>query len=141
MIYKNSSCKCECSSCKNCESLQKKVFYLVKTVDLISKGKSNFENVLASQFFFLENLVWVLIHKARTVAFQNLFSTITEYQPIEKFKQPVVSCFYCMRKGHSVRFCKNCKFFVPKGILKWILKNLNGSYDQPNMKGYKFFKG
>jgi len=49
MIYQNSSCKCESSSCKNCESLQKKVLYLVKTVDKISKGKSNFENVLASQ--------------------------------------------------------------------------------------------
>jgi len=49
MIYQNSSCKCESSSCKSCASLQKKVLYLVKTADKISKGKSNFENVLASQ--------------------------------------------------------------------------------------------
>jgi len=31
------------------ESLQKKVLYLVKTVDTISKEKSNLEDVLASQ--------------------------------------------------------------------------------------------
>ena len=34
---------------KKCESLQEKVLYLVKIIDIISKGKSNFEDVLASQ--------------------------------------------------------------------------------------------
>jgi len=48
MIYQNSSCKCDSSICKNCESLQKKVLYHVKIVDTISKGKSNLENALAS---------------------------------------------------------------------------------------------
>jgi len=32
-----------------CENLEKKVHYLVNTVDKLSKGKSNFENVLTSQ--------------------------------------------------------------------------------------------
>jgi len=50
MIYQNSSCKCDSSICKNCDSLQKKVLYLVKNVDTISKGKSNHENVLASLY-------------------------------------------------------------------------------------------
>jgi len=49
LIYKNSSCKCDSSFCKNCESLQKKVLYLVKIVDIISKGKSNLKDVFASQ--------------------------------------------------------------------------------------------
>jgi len=47
--FKNSSCKCETLICENCENLEKKVHYLVDTVDKLSKGKSNFENVLASQ--------------------------------------------------------------------------------------------
>ena len=46
IVYKNSSCKCDTLICEN---LEKKVHYLVKTVDKLSKGKSNFENVLASQ--------------------------------------------------------------------------------------------
>ena len=46
---KNSSCKCDTLICKNCEKLEKKVHYPVDTVDKLSKGKSNFENVLASQ--------------------------------------------------------------------------------------------
>jgi len=47
---KNSSCKCDTLICENCENLEKKkVHYLVSTVDKLSKGKSNFENVLSSQ--------------------------------------------------------------------------------------------
>jgi len=39
MIYQNSSCKCVNSSFfENYESLQKKVHYLLKTVDKFSKG-------------------------------------------------------------------------------------------------------
>jgi len=49
LICENPSCKCDSSFCKNCETLQEKVLYLVKTIDIISKGKSNFEDVLASQ--------------------------------------------------------------------------------------------
>jgi len=46
ILYKNSSCKCDTLICEN---LEKKVHYLVRTVDKLSKGQSNFENVLASQ--------------------------------------------------------------------------------------------
>ena len=46
--FKNSSCK-TLSFCENYENLEKKVHYLVSTVDKLLKGKSNFENVLASQ--------------------------------------------------------------------------------------------
>jgi len=45
MVYQNSFCKCDSTSCENCESLQKKVHYLMKNVDKLSKGKSNFETV------------------------------------------------------------------------------------------------
>jgi len=45
LMHEKSSCKCNSNFCKNCESLQEKVLYLVKTIDIILKGKSNFENV------------------------------------------------------------------------------------------------
>ena len=48
-IAKNASCQCDTPICENCENLEKNVHYLVETVDKLSKGKSNFENVLASQ--------------------------------------------------------------------------------------------
>jgi len=49
IIYKNSSCRCNTLVCENYENLENKVHYLVKTVNNLSKGQSNFENVLASQ--------------------------------------------------------------------------------------------
>ena len=49
MIYKNSSCKCDSSFCENCESLEKKFRYLLKTMYKFCKGQSNLETVLASQ--------------------------------------------------------------------------------------------
>jgi len=50
--YKRSSCKNDSNVCENCESLEKKIHYLVKIVDKLSKEKSNFETFLASQIFF-----------------------------------------------------------------------------------------
>jgi len=49
LIYKNSSCSCEIKACENCELLEKKIYYLLKTLDKLTTGKSNFEYVLASQ--------------------------------------------------------------------------------------------
>jgi len=49
IIYKNSSCKYDALVCENCENLEKKAHYLVKTVDKLSKGQSNFQSVIASQ--------------------------------------------------------------------------------------------
>ena len=49
LIYKNSSCSCESKLCENCENLERKIHYLLKTLDILTTGKSNFEDVLASQ--------------------------------------------------------------------------------------------
>jgi len=106
MIYQNSSRKCDSTSCENCESLQNKVLYHMKTVDKLSKEKSNFENVLSSQNCVFGKSGLGFNPQRKNSGFFKTFSTIAEKQPIEKSKQPVVSCFFCMRKGHSVTFCK-----------------------------------
>jgi len=43
-----------------------------------------------------------------------------------------------MRKDHSVRFCKIRKFFVPKGVMKWIPRI---SKVPTNIIGPKFIRG
>jgi len=78
MIYQKSSCKCDSSICKNCESLQKKVLYLVKTFDTISKGKSNLENVLASQKCVFGKSGLDFNPQSKNSGCSNPFSTITE---------------------------------------------------------------
>ena len=98
---------------------------------------------------FLGNQVWVLTHKAKTLAFQNLFKStkttfkqnLTKNQLVKSTKQPVVCCFYCMKKGHSVRFCKIRKVFISKGILKWVPKILKVPKVATNTHGPKFIRG
>jgi len=50
MIYQNISCKCvDLSYCESYDTVQKKVHYLLKTMDKFSQGQSNLEIVIASQ--------------------------------------------------------------------------------------------
>ena len=96
--FKNASCKCDNLICTNCENLEKKVHYLVETVDKLSKGKSNFENVLASQSCVFGKAGLGFNPQNKQDRFSKSFLRKSEKQPIVKTKQPVVTCFYCMKK-------------------------------------------
>ena len=126
----NSSCKCDTLICENCENLEKKVHYLVSTVDKLSKGKSNFKNVLASQNCVFGRAGLGFNPQNKYDNFSKNFSKLPVKQPIVKSKQPVVTCFYCMKRGHSVRFCKIRKYFIPRGFMKWIPKGCEVSNDK-----------
>jgi len=138
--FKNSSCKCDTLICENCENLEKKVHYLVSTMDKLSKGKSNFENVLASQNCVFGRADLGFNPQNKQDMFSKSFSTKPVKQPIVKSKQPVVTCFYCMKKGHSVRFCKIRMFSVPRGFMKWIPKGCEVPNDKNKSNGPTFVK-
>jgi len=72
-------------------------------MDKLSKGKSNFETVLASQncVFGKSSLGFYPQNKKNGIS--KPFSKVPEKQPIERSKHSVVTCFYCMKRGHSVR--------------------------------------
>ena len=89
---------------------------------------------------FLERLVYVLIHKTNKISFQ-FFLRKPKKQSIVVLKQPVVTCFYCMKKGHSVRFCKIRKFSVPRGYMKWIPKECEVPNEKKKSIGSTFVKG
>jgi len=80
-------------------------------VDKLSKGKSNFENFLAFQNCAFGKVGLGFNSQNKQDKFSKKISRKPVKQPIVKSKQPVVTCFYCMKKGHSVRFCKIRKFF------------------------------
>jgi len=141
MIYKNSSCKCDSSFFENCESLEKKVHYLLKTMDKFSKDQSNFEIVLASQKCVFSKVGLGFNPHSNNKSVLKPFSSFFEKQPIDLSKQPVVSCFYCMKRGHSVTFCRVRKYYVLKGILKWIPKVSKVPKVPTNTHGSKFIRG
>ena len=90
---------------------------------------------------FLERLVWASIHRTNKINFQKKKSRKPVKQPIVNSKQPVVTCFYCMKKGHSVRFRKIRKFFVPRGYMKWIPKGCAVPNEKKKSIGPTFVKG
>ena len=110
-------------------------------MDKFSKGQSNFETILASQkcVFGKAGLGFNAHSKKRP--FLKPFSSFFEKESIELSKQLVVSCFYCTKKGHSVRFCRVRKFYVPRGVLKWVPKNSKLPNDPINAHGSKFTRG
>jgi len=125
---------CDSLVCENCENLEKKVHYLVRVVDKLSKGKSNFENVLASQNCVFGKVGLGFNPQNKQDKFSKSFSKLPGKQLIVKSKQPVVTCFYCMKRGHSVRFCKIRKYFVPRGFMKWVPKGCEVSNDKNKSK-------
>jgi len=110
-------------------------------MDKLKTGKSNFEDVLASQNCVFGKVGLDFYPQNKRNGISKLFSSVLEKQPIKRTIQPIVTCFYCMKRGHSVRFCKFRKSLVPKGIFKWIPRCFDGSKDKSNTKGPKFFKG
>jgi len=73
LIYKNSSCSCESKVCENCENLERKIHYLLKILDKLTTGKSNIEDVLASQNCVFGKAGLDFILKAKEMGFQNFF--------------------------------------------------------------------
>jgi len=139
--YKNSSCLCHSKSCENCEILENKVHYLIKTADKLSKCKSNFETILSSQKCVFGKSGLGFNPQSKKNGISKPFSKVSEKQPIQKSKQPVVTCFYCMNRGHFVRFCKIRKYYVLKGIMRWIPKDSEVPSDKFKTKGPTFVRG
>jgi len=93
MHCKNSSHLSDSKFCKNCKTLESKIHYLVRTVDKLSKGKFNFETVLASQkcVFGKSGLGFYPQNKKNGIS--KPLSKVLEKQPIERSKQPVCYMF------------------------------------------------
>ena len=138
MIYKNTSCKCDSSFCENCESLPKKVHYLLKSMDKFSKGQSNLETVLASQKCVFGKARLGFNPNSKNKSVSKPFSSFFEKKPVILSKQPIEICHYCMKRGHTIRFCRVRRFSFPKGILKWVPKV---SKVPTNIIGPKFIRG
>jgi len=140
LVYKKSSCSCKTKACENSEILEKKIHYLLKTLDKLTTRKSNFEDVLAPQSCVFGKAGLGFYPQSKKNRISKPFSHAPQKQSVKSTIQPVVTCFYCMKKGHSVRYYRFCTF-VLKGIFKWITGCIIGSKDRTNTEGPKYFKG
>ena len=68
------------------------------------------------------------------------FSSFFEKQPIVLSKKLVETCFYYLKRGHTIRFCKVSRFSIPRGVLKWVPKNSKVPNVPVNAHGPKFVR-
>jgi len=76
----------------------------LKTLDKLTIGKSNFEDVLASQKCVFGKVGLGFYPQSKGYGISKPFSTVPEKLSVKRSIQSVGTCFYCMKKGHSVRF-------------------------------------
>ena len=141
MLYKNSSCKCDSLVCENCESLEKKVHYLVKTMDRLSKGKSNFETVLASQNCVFGKAGLGFNPQSKKMSFQCLFQNYQKNYRLKNRNNRLLHIFIAWREATKLDFSNIRKYYVPKGVMRWIPKNFEAPHDKVNAKEPTFVRG
>ena len=110
-------------NCENCDVLQKKINYLITTASKLSMGTANLNAILGSQ-----NCVFEKVGIGYQCGFQGKQKKFSSFfQANEQQFSPFMTCFYCMRKGHSVGNCKVRKFDVPKGLVRWVPKSITNT--------------
>ena len=92
LVYKNSSCSCESKVCENCENLERKIHYLLKTLDKLTTGKSIFEDVLASQKCVFGKASLGFYPQSKENKISKPFYICTKKTSVKRSIQPVVTC-------------------------------------------------
>jgi len=105
--------------CENCAILQNKVNYLISTASKLSIGTTNLNALLGSQNCVFEKVG--IGYQTGPKGKQKLFNNFFKGSGSQSSQS--ITCFYCMRKGHSVRNCRIRKFDVPKGLVRWVPKS------------------
>ncbi|XP_068503719.1 uncharacterized protein [Phaseolus vulgaris] len=103
-------------SCENCKKLEKQVEYLLKTLSNFTKGRNNLDSLLGSQnVVFNKNGIGYNSGKVNNVKKLSSFfvPAKTSFSSFNNGKKAYfVSCFYCMKFGHTSRTCIARKYLV-----------------------------
>jgi len=85
-------------------------------------GTANLNAILGSQNCIFEkaDIGYQIGFKGKQRKYNSFFKTNEQ-----QLSSPL-TCFYCMRKGHSVRNCKIKKFNVPNGLVTLVDPSLTG---------------
>jgi len=111
---------------KTAKKLEKQVEYLLKTLSNFTKGREILESFLGSQNVVFNkngigyNLGNVTNVKKLSSFFVSAKSGFSAFNSGKKASH--VTCFYCMKFGHTSRSCIARKHIVPKNLAKWLPK-------------------
>jgi len=99
------------------------VNYLISTASKLSMGTTNLNALLGSQNCVFEKAD--IGYQAGPNGKQKLFNNLFKGSGSQSSQS--IACFYCTRKGHSVRNCRIRKFSVPEGLVSWMPKSTSNT--------------
>jgi len=114
IIHKTSSCNCNSTlqvknfDCKDRLNFKNRVEFL--------EEKSNLDTLLNSQKCVMDEYGYSFSKKQKS--FKNIF-----FHPEKAFNTTFVSCFYCLKNGHTSNSCYFKNVGVPSGKYLWLPKN------------------
>ena len=115
-------------TCDNSKKLEKHVEYLLKTLSNFTKGRENLETLLGSQ-----NAVFNKNGLGYNPGMKNNVKKMSSFFVPSKIgfssfsyskTMHTATCFYCMESGYISRTCKARRYLVPKGLAKWLPKEM-----------------
>ena len=74
------------------------------------------------------------------MSFQSLFQNCQKNNRLKNQNNQLLHVFIALKRRYSVRFCNIRKYFVPKGVMRWIPKNSEIPHDKVNVKGPTFVR-
>jgi len=86
-------------------------------------GTANLNVIFGSQNYVFEKAGtgYKIGFQGKQKKYNNFFKT-----NMKQVSLPI-TCFYCMRKGHSVKNCKIKKIDVPKRLVRWVPKSITNN--------------
>nr|KYP34823.1 hypothetical protein KK1_044175 [Cajanus cajan] len=113
------------TDCENCKVLEKKNVDLKNTLAKFTKGNENLNIILRKQRHAFERS-GLGFNQSMNMPLKSKEKVFKKNQFFRKYKGNFIkqtTCFYCCKKGHTIRNYYSRKYGVPNGEMIWIKKS------------------
>nr|KYP33248.1 Retrovirus-related Pol polyprotein from transposon TNT 1-94 [Cajanus cajan] len=111
--------------CENCKVLEKENDDLKNSLAKFTKGNENLNIILGKQRHAFDRS-GLGFNQSMNMPLKSKERVFNRNQSFRKYKGNFIkqtTCFYCCKKGHTIRNCYSKKYGVPNGEMIWIKKS------------------
>nr|KYP56651.1 hypothetical protein KK1_002895 [Cajanus cajan] len=129
-MFNFSEAHCENSTsskdvCENCKTFEKENADLKSTLAKFTNGNANLNILLGKQRNTFDRS-GLGFNQSMSMPFKSKKEAFKKNQNFRKFKSNFsrqTTCFYCCKRGHTIRNCYSRKYGVPNGEMVWVEKS------------------
>nr|KYP34086.1 Copia protein [Cajanus cajan] len=111
--------------CENCKTLEKENADLKITLAKFTNGNANLNIILGRQRNTFDRS-GLGFNQSMNMPLKSKKGVFKKNQVFRKYKSNFIrqtTCYYCCKKGHTIRNCYSRKYGVPNGEMVWIKKS------------------